>query len=530
MITATGRSTSTSDEGVLFGVLPTPTIGTELVTDGDFPTGTSAWTKTGTWATSGGVASATGDSSSQYLSQDIGISNSTLYQLTYEVVENSLVSASKTIALSATGGFGALDLPDTVGLHTVYVTSLSDGAADVPDLKILLSAYATSGTVKLDNISLKSYLASDMDFTRATTATYVNHVDIINTSAQNVPRIDYTGGGCPHILAEPQRENICLRSAEIDQATWVKSNANSGSAPVVTADQVTSPNGGTNGDKVVFDLNGGTAATDASFLYQTYTQASTTYTLSCYLKGAVGGENITFDFGGVEVNTVTLTTDWVRYTFTKAVTYVGSTTIRTGIRGGVTSSDNPTIYMWGCQLEEGSYATSYIPTTSLAITRNGDVFDRTGIADLINSAEGVLFIEVAALANDGTHRQISLSDGSVDNRISIGLSNVSNEVTAQIKTDESGSSVFSMNKSHAMTQTDFNKIAIRWKVDDFSLWLNGSEVDTDVSGEPPVGLDRLTFDRGDSSNWFFGKVKQIQVYKTALTDTPSGGQMKDLTT
>ena len=53
--------------------------------------------------------------------------------------------------------------------------------------------------------------------------------------------------------------------------------------------------------------------------------------------------------------------------------------------------------MWGAQVEEGSYATSYIPTSGSTVTRNQDIFTRDGIGSLINSTEGVLFVEMAAL-------------------------------------------------------------------------------------------------------------------------------------
>jgi hypothetical protein len=55
----------------------------------------------------------------------------------------------------------------------------------------------------------------DMTFTRATTATRVDENDLVSSVASNVPRIDYTGGGCPSILLEPQRTNIVLNSATV---------------------------------------------------------------------------------------------------------------------------------------------------------------------------------------------------------------------------------------------------------------------------------------------------------------------------
>jgi hypothetical protein len=58
-------------------------------------------------------------------------------------------------------------------------------------------------------------------------------------------------------------------------------------------------------------------------------------------------------------------------------------------------------------LEQGSYATSYIPTSGSTVTRNQDIFTRDGIGSLINSTEGVLFVEMAALSDDLTYRCIS---------------------------------------------------------------------------------------------------------------------------
>ena len=78
------------------------------------------------------------------------------------------------------------------------------------------------------------------------------------------------------------------------------------------------------------------------------------------------------------------------------------------------------------------------------------------------------------------------------------------------------------------TATDilsYIKIAIKWKVNDFAMWVNGVEVVTDNSGAAPIGLTKLSFDRGNGAENFRGKVRNLQVYKTALSDT----QLDDLT-
>ena len=62
------------------------------------------------------------------------------------------------------------------------------------------------------------------------------------------------------------------------------------------------------------------------------------------------------------------------------------------------------------------------------------------------------------------------------------------------------------------------KIAIKYKLNDFAVWINGVEVNTDSSGITPTGLNTLNFDRGTGGNVFVGKVKDLQVFTTALTD------------
>ena len=63
-------------------------------------------------------------------------------------------------------------------------------------------------------------------------------------------------------------------------------------------------------------------------------------------------------------------------------------------------------------------------------------------------------------------------------------------------------------------------MALKYKANDFAFWVNGVEVKATTSGITYTAntLNSLRFDRGDGVDIFFGKVKQLQVYKTALTD------------
>ena len=139
-------------------------FGAELVDNGNFSQSLEAsdWAVEGTtggpWAISGGKATASGTGDTKYIQQDVGVLNDKVYKFSYEVVECSLAaSGSQPILflLSSASAFGSVTLETSVGQHVKYVTSKSDGADDDPDLKIAISSVVDSGTISIDNVSLK---------------------------------------------------------------------------------------------------------------------------------------------------------------------------------------------------------------------------------------------------------------------------------------------------------------------------------------------------------------------------------------
>ena len=108
---------------------------------------------------------------------------------------------------------------------------------------------------------------------------------------------------------------------------------------------------------------------------------------------------VAFHFLGGHRSTYTVTPEWQRFSHTEAAT---TSTIYTGIelRGSITSG-YADISVWGAQFEELPYASSYIPTNGSVATRLADSASRSGLQDHINSTEGVLYAEIAALADDG---------------------------------------------------------------------------------------------------------------------------------
>ena len=173
----------------------------------------------------------------------------------------------------------------------------------------------------------------------------------------------------------------------------------------------------------------------------------------------------------------------------------------------------------------GAYSTSYIPTTTAAVTRNQDVCSKSGISNLIGQTEGVMFIESAALFNDLTQRIIAISDGTYSNRLFLFYSTTSNAVSIFGTTN---GVFFPIGISYTFTdETQFAKIAVRYKVNDISLWVNGVKRGTDITSQAlPLNLSRFGFDSGGGGSILLAKVKQVQLYKTYLTDT----EMTQLTT
>ena len=125
-------------------------LGGELVDNGSFTTD-SDWDKTGTWSRENNYATANGNSTSQYIQQNFTITNGKTYLFTYEVIENTLNGNASS--LSSGGGFGSVAISNAIGTHQVYITATNSSATYA--LMIGVSGSATTGTIKLDNISVK---------------------------------------------------------------------------------------------------------------------------------------------------------------------------------------------------------------------------------------------------------------------------------------------------------------------------------------------------------------------------------------
>ena len=417
-----------------------------------------------------------------------------------------------------------------------------------------------SGTINFDFYDGSSYLFQNYDFTTTKEIYFIDNgsvfgafdgaktydvssftVSVKEVTRDNVPRIDYTGGGCPHILAEPERTNNLTASQDLTDSFWNSSTR----LETVVASTVLSPDGTTFGFKAIPTTSNSTKYLDYDFGflsmpsssevtysifvkpfgYTNFQLATSSGMLSRYQNFELTGDGVV---GAGDVNGATIDKigDWYRCSITDTTTSLTTPRVlsiptpTSGLGRNPTFTGNGTdgVLLWGAQLEEGSYGTSYIPNLSTVagstITRNQDIFTRDGIGSLINSTEGVLFAEIAALSDDGTYRYMGLTDGTDDNRVIILYYTSSTRIRVLIS---SGGTKYFDEYYGVTSILDFHKVAVKFKENDFALWIDGVERATDTSGSTPIGLNTLALDQAGGDN-FYGKVKQLQVYKTALTD------------
>ena len=355
-----------------------------------------------------------------------------------------------------------------------------------------LLAYKKDGT---------RFFNKEFDFTRNTTATFLDQNGLIQESATNTPRIDFTDDATGHLLLEPQSTNLLTYSEQFDNAAW---NANS---DVLLESGYAAPDGSNNAYKVT--KNGGNSKVALVIANPS------TSTKSIYARTVNGTGTIYLGEGNFTGTLFNVTEQWQRFEFTNSQ----DNFYAADFRGPATLTE---VIIWGAQMEELSYATSYIPTYGSTATRNAEVCNNSGSVQDFNDSEGVLYAEIAALANSDTtnpNRGISISSGSTNNTIFIYYQSAVNTLACILISN--GTTQFS-HSTPLFNVDDYLKIALKYRQNDFALWVDGVEVATDTIGNSPSGLNRLAFDNGAANDVFYGKCKALAVFNEALSDTELG--------
>jgi hypothetical protein len=392
------------------------------------------------------------------------------------------------------------------------MTATATATASSNGFLLCLITSATSTRAEFNSLATSVHLWGAQLVKGSSALTYQKTVDRLD-----IPRIDYTGGGCPSILLEPQRTNLCAPSNN-------KNNVSAGQieGTYVADTSISAPDNSTSAYKFTpTDLGSSLAgaASSGNRFYFELAGSNTTYTNSVYVKSVSGSS---FDFAIKVVNrdsdteiastTINVNNSWQRVSVTGLTTGAS-----TGQRFVIKSEQ--AVYLWGFQIEAGAYPTSYIPTTTASVTRNADVISKTGISDLLNPSEGTFYAEISALVNDLTFRSLSLSDGTGNSVVQIAFTSVSN----QIRFDISGQGATYRSNVTVLDITENHKVLIKWGPSGIFGFIDGDKytffLAAGTGSGIPAALNRINFSVWwGGGNFFYGKCKGVQIYKTALSD------------
>jgi len=399
--------------------------------------------------------------------------------------------------------------------------------------------------------SPKAYIVTEgvmstlITLSRASTGTYYNSVGTLETALSGVKRINYPQDGSTDfgLFIEAAATNICLQSQNVS-TTWTNLN---------TTDDINTsgtPAGDSTSGQIVVDT-----ATAAHAIEQTFTgSTSADFCASVFAKqgdhtdiylrlsdtvdtdyidiivdlsdgsilqaATATGTNSAVTGGGVE----TLANGWYRIWVSGIC---DSTTaahkLVVGISQGTTISylgnGTDSIFVWGAQLEQNSFPTSYIATTTVSVTRAADVatLDLTSVS-WFSATTGSLYVDFKRDINvDGlTTNIVSLNDTTANEviKISQGSTTASN-ITGDII--DGGVSQFSVAVNDASINVR-KKAAMAWQLNSSAIAVDGSTPTTDTSCTLPTVTDLQIGAGVSATNSFYGIIRTLVYYDTRLAN------------
>ncbi len=376
-----------------------------------------------------------------------------------------------------------------------------------------------------------NYKPLPFNFTRSTSATRINKQGLIEVVRNNKPRIDYKDSAKGALLLEPSRTNSVTYSENFSQ--WTANDL------TVTDNNAISPSGFENASKLTAAIGssvkrivlGSMPTTSAARSFSIFVKTNNISAIQLLHSGDLQGY-ANFDLSNNTVGSVGSKTTseienygngWYRCTAIFDNTNVLGSSLYLYIKdnafgtyGGATSEFGD-LFVYGAQYEQSSYPTSYVISNSgSSTTRVAETANGAGNSEVFNDSEGVFFVEMAALANDGTNRIFGISGASgFNDSVVIRYNAVTdNDILAQVRLGGTYQCSLNYFPSDA---TEFSKVAFQYKANDFKLYAAGALQEADTSGGTITGLENFGFSFV-GGNQFYGKIKSVKIYDTALTE------------
>lgn len=379
-------------------------------------------------------------------------------------------------------------------------------------------------------------------FTRTTgasnPATYVNNNGIITAATNNQPRFDYNPITLQPkgLLIEESRTNLLKYSEQINSTqNYYAPNL------ILTSNSAIAPDGNQTADKFTPNT---TNTTHSMEFGPDNAVAGTAYTVSFFAKEAgysvvygwnnVSGAGWSFNLTtGTSTGTgATITSfgnGWYRcsYPFTPAGTYGG---VRIYVNSTSTFSGDGVsgVYIWGVQFEPGSFLTSYIPTTSTALTRNADVASITGtnFSSWWVQTPSSIYAEFIPSQQSAYYNILQIDDGTNSNRISMAGFFPYDKVRYDITSGGVTSiNAFIPTSEFTVNSTVKAALGVTYGSAPVSASTNGGSAQNSAGGAyiPPVVLPAGTLalkigHRTSGQAFLNGTIKRIAYYSQRLTN------------
>ena len=365
----------------------------------------------------------------------------------------------------------------------------------------------------------------------------------------NVPRLDYLNSSCPRLLLEPQRTNLIQYSEQLNNAWWTAAGS------TITANTAVAPDGTTSMDRLTettatsshqvisssVTIFGGGARAFSAFVKKgnvRYIQLANvafgdssasaifdldTKTVTASRASSGAGPAFSFVSASVEdygngilrlilVNTCSFDAPTYHIAHSNQATFSGATLVD----GVISYAGNASSYtdIWGCGLESGAYATSYIPTLGAAVTRGADAAVKASVTSLIGQTEGTIFMDavIDAFPTDNSFFGVEKTASSFVIRFGSGGSSIYAQVY-------NGSTNLFFEPTPYTLGTRV-KLAFAYKAGSYAFYKNGTLVATGTNATAIPACDSIMTNSlwGNTGNGKHG-ISQALLFKTRLSNS-----------
>ena len=322
------------------------------------------------------------------------------------------------------------------------------------------------------------------------------------------------------LLVEEQRQNLVTYSEQFDNAAWNKQRV------AITANAATSPDG-----TVSADLMYPTSADSNNEVWRGISVTSgAQYAMSVFAKQAgksflalgVGDGAATTVFfnlangtvgdqgAGLTGSIVAFGNGWYRCTViaTASSTSMQYTAIVADANGSTAVTVNGTngIYIWGAQLEAGSFATSLTPTLASAVTRTADVASVNTLSPWWNGTEGTFLFDFNQV---GTASIAAIGDDTFNNSLRFNVVNMA----------RGNGTGFANLVTLGTSQNGSHKLAVAMKVNDYAGSFDGGAVSTQTTASMVPASNVLGIGRDYGTNGYMnGWMRRLAFYPRRLTN------------